>query len=396
MPDTLSTLTDIPQETHPYSKKRVRFAVSMFYFMQGVCFASWASRIPDLKSTLTLSDAALGSILLALPLGQLVTMPISGRLTTIFGSKKILTIATPFYALGLTLLSQATAGWHLAIFLFLFGVAGNLCNISLNTQGVFGENYYGKPIMTSFHGAWSIGGFSGAIIGLMMMNLHLLPWQHFSIITLLAWIHIAINHRFLLVGKSPGKTERPKFFTKPQGVLVQLGVIGFCSMATEGAMFDWSGVYFKDIVKAPHALIILGYASFMVMMATGRFLGDKMISAYGRKRLLQMSGLIISSGMLLSVFFPSLIIATLGFMLVGIGVSGIVPMVYSIAGSNTKVAPGIAIAMVSGVSYFGFLMGPPLIGYISELFNLRYSFGIIGCFGFVITMIVAKVKVVGS
>jgi MFS family permease len=381
-----------PFQNHPYSKKRVRLAVSLFYFGQGIVFASWASRIPDLKASLQLSDAALGSILLALPLGQLLTMPISGRLTTIFGSRRMLTIGAPLYALALTFLGLATIGWQLAIFLFLLGVSGNICNIALNTQGVAGETYYGKPIMTSFHGAWSVGGFTGALVGLLMINFHLSPYIHFCIIAFLAWLHIAINYRFLLGGQKPSTSAKTKLFTKPQGVLVQLGIIGFCSMATEGAMFDWSGVYFKEIVKAPHSLVILGYTSFMIMMATGRFLGDKIITRYGRKRSLQVSGIIISSGMFISVIFPYLVPATLGFMMVGIGVSGIVPMVYSIAGTNTKVSPGIALAMVSGVSYFGFLMGPPLIGYISALSSLRYSYAVIGCFGLLITFIVAKIS----
>jgi MFS family permease len=383
-----------PFQNHSYSKKKVRLAVSLFYFGQGVCFASWASRIPDLKAAMHLSDAALGSILLALPLGQLLTMPISGRLTTIFGSKRMLTIATPLYALALTFLGLATAGWQLALGLFLFGIAGNLCNIALNTQGVAGESYYGKPIMTSFHGAWSVGGFTGALLGLLIVNLGFSPYSHFCLIALLAWLHISINYRYLLDGQKSTATSKPKFFTKPQGVLVQLGIIGFCSMATEGAMFDWSGVYFKDIVKVPQALVILGYASFMIMMAAGRFFGDKVIARYGRKRMLQVSGVIISGGMFISVIFPFLVPATIGFMLVGIGVSGIVPMVYSIAGNNTKVPPGIALAMVSGVSYFGFLMGPPLIGYISALSSLRYSYAVIGCFGLLITVLVARISAI--
>jgi len=395
----MSTITEAaiannPFENHPYSKKRVRFAVSLFYFGQGIVFASWASRIPDLKAVMSLTDAELGSILLALPLGQLLTMPISGKLTTIFGSRRMLSIATPLYAIALTFLGLATAGWQLAIFLFLFGITGNLCNIALNTQGVAGETYYGKPIMTSFHGAWSVGGFTGALLGLLMINFHLTPYIHFCIIAALALVHIFINYRFLIGWQKPKETEKSKLFTKPQGVLVQLGIIGFCSMATEGAMFDWSGVYFKEIIKAPHALVILGYTSFMIMMATGRFLGDKLIAKYGRKKSLQVSGIIISTGMFLSVVLPYLIPATIGFMLVGIGVSGIVPMVYSIAGTNTKVSPGIALAMVSGVSYFGFLMGPPLIGYISALSSLRYSYAVIGCFGLLITFLVAKISAI--
>ena len=167
-------------------------------------------------------------------------------------------------------------------------------------------------------------------------------------------------------------------------------------MAAEGAMFDWSGVYFKEIVKAPSALVILGYASFMVTMATGRFLGDKLINLYGRKRLLQLSGIVLSLGMFISVAFPNIYAATLGFMLVGMGVSSIVPSVYSIAGNNTKVSPGIALAMVSGVSYFGFLIAPPFIGYISAISSLRYSYAIIGCFGIIISVLVTKISAIKS
>lgn len=376
------------------SPNRIRLAVSLFYFGQGIAFASWASRIPDLKHSLGLSDGALGSILLALPLGQLLTMPVSGKLVTKYGSKKILTITAPLYVLALSNLGLATAPWHLAVFLFLFGVIGNMCNIAVNTQGSEAEKLFGRPIMTSFHGAWSIAGFSGALVGLLMVNLHVIPYHHFWIIVVLIWINVLLNHKHLVPGKGSPNQSGTKLFTMPEGVLLQLGIIGFCSMATEGAMFDWSGVYFKDIVKAPSSLVILGYASFMVMMATGRFVGDKIIAKVGRKRTIQISGLIISTGMFLSVFFPFIVSATFGFMLVGIGVSSIVPTVYSVAGKNGKVAPGIAIAIVSSVSYFGFLMGPPLIGYISQLSSLRYSYAVIGCFGLLVSFLVTKITAV--
>lgn len=378
----------------PYSKSKVRWAVSLFYFGQGLCFATWASRIPDLKEMMQLSDAALGSILLALPIGQMLTMPISGRLTAAYGSRRMLTIGAPLYALALTNIALASAGWQLALFLFLFGVAGNLCNIALNTQGVAAEGFYGKSIMTSFHGAWSIGGFSGALIGIFMLSLNVNSYVHFCIIASIVLLHIVINFKYLLYTPNLITKKKTSIFTKPQGVLVQLGIIGFCSLAAEGAMFDWSGVYFKEIVKAPNALVILGYASFMVTMATGRFLGDKLINVYGRKRLLQISGLILSLGMFTAVIFPNIYAATIGFILVGMGVSSIVPSVYSIAGTNTKVSPSIALAMVSGVSYFGFLTAPPLIGYISAISNLQYSFAVIGCFGILISILVTKISAI--
>lgn len=390
----LSNLTVNKPGLAPSSPNRIRLAVSLFYFGQGIAFASWASRIPDIKHTLNLSDGHLGTILLALPLGQLLTMPISGRLVTKYGSKLILTITAPLYVLALSNLGLATAPWHLAAFLFLFGVVGNMCNIAVNTQGSEAEKLFGRPIMTSFHGAWSIAGFTGALVGLLMINLHIIPYYHFWIVAFLIWGNVLLNHKHLVPGKGAKSERKPKLFTIPEGALLQLGIIGFCSMATEGAMFDWSGVYFKEIVKAPTSLVILGYASFMIMMATGRFVGDKIIEKLGRKRTIQISGLIISSGMFLSVFLPYIIPATIGFMLVGIGVSSIVPTVYSVAGKNGKVAPGIAIAMVSSVSYLGFLMGPPLIGYISALSSLRYSYAVIGIFGLLVSSLVGKIRAI--
>jgi MFS family permease len=163
-------------------------------------------------------------------------------------------------------------------------------------------------------------------------------------------------------------------------------------MASEGAMFDWSGVYFKDVVKAPSSLVILGYTSFMIMMATGRFVADRVITKIGRKRLLQICGVMISTGLFTSVLFPYLIPCTIAFMLVGLGVSSIVPTVYSTAGRHSRVPAGIALATVASVSFLGFLMGPPLIGYISEIAGLRYSFAVIGIFGMGISLLVSRIK----
>jgi MFS family permease len=376
------------------SLQRTRLAIALFYFGQGISFASWASRIPDIKNKLQLSDAALGSILLALPLGQLCTMPISARLVTNYGSKKVLTVVAALYVVALGNLGLAAAPWQLALFLFLFGITGNMANISVNTQAVEAEKLYNRPIMTSFHGAWSIAGFAGALIGLLMINLQIPPYLHFYIITLIIWINVFFNHEYLVRGKPAGMQTRQRFFMKPEAGLLQLGIIGFCSMATEGAMFDWSGVYFKDIVLAPHSLVVLGYASFMVMMATGRFVGDSVIIKIGRRRTMQYSGMIISTGMALSVIFPHIVTATIGFMLVGIGVSTIVPSLYSTAGRNEKVTAGVAIAMVSSVSYLGFLMGPPLIGYVSALSSLRYSYAVIACFGMLITFLVTRNNII--
>lgn len=379
-------------EEELYNKRnRIRIAVSLFYFCQGLAFASWASRIPILKQNLALSEGQLGTILLMLPIGQLLTMALSGKLVTTYGSAKVLRIVVIIYAIILCTIGFAQNAYQLGAILFLFGVIGNMCNIAVNTQGVAAEKVFKKSIMSSFHGAWSIAGFTGALIGLLTMNLGMDTLTHFSIILVLVIINTLSNYSYLVPGK-PQQTEKKSIFTKPDRTLVQLGIIGFFSMATEGAMFDWSGVYFKEIVHAPEKVVIVGYASFMIMMAIGRFTGDYVIARLGRQKTLQISGILMFLGMMISVLFPDFWICTFAFMLVGIGVACNVPTVYSLAGKNKNVTPGVALAMVSSISFLGFLLGPPLIGYIAEILDLRYSYAIFSLFGLMMFVMTSKLK----
>lgn len=389
---TMNASLTYSEEELYQNRNRIRIAVSLFYFCQGLAFASWASRIPIIKERLNLTEGQLGTILLMLPVGQLVTMALSGKLVTTYGSARVLRIVAIIYALILCLIGFAQNAWELGAILFFFGVIGNMCNIAVNTQGVAAEKIFKKSIMSSFHGAWSIAGFTGALIGLLTMNIAVDTIPHFIIIFVLIVINTTINYRYLIPGVAT-EAKKTSFFSKPESSLVQLGIIGFFSMATEGAMFDWSGVYFKEIVHAPEQFIIVGYASFMVMMALGRFIGDAVISRLGRKRTLQISGILMFVGMMTSVIFPLFYISTLAFMMVGIGVACNVPTVYSVAGQNKKVTPGVALAMVSSISFLGFLMGPPLIGYIAELTSLRYSYGVFAFFGVLMFIMVSKLKV---
>ncbi|RUT70752.1 MFS transporter [Flavobacterium cupreum] len=374
---------------------RIRFAVGMFYFGMGLSFATWASRIPDIKTDLHLTEGDLGSILFALPVGQLVIMPFSGKMVTKFGSHRILIFSLIMYVLCLTNLGLATTVLQLSLGLFLFGLFGNLANIAVNTQGVYTEVLFKKTIMSSFHGMWSFAGFTGALVGLGMLALKLSPLHHFLIVGGIVLIMVAFNFKFLVRAKEKIKVktgEKKKLFVKPDSALIWLGVIGFCSMASEGVMFDWSGVYFKDVVEAPGPLVVLGYTSFMIMMAGGRFLGDRMINKFGRERVMQISGVMISAGLFTAVFLPYLIPCTIAFMFVGLGVATIVPTVYSMAGKNPTVPPGEALTIVSSVSFLGFLMGPPVIGHIAQNFGLQFSFAFIGIFGVLIAFMVSKIR----
>jgi len=373
---------------------RIRWAISMFYFGMGLCFSTWASRIPSIKTALHLGAADLGTILFALPVGQLTMMFVSGKLVTRFGSHRILYFSVLMYAFSMTNLGLAQNAWQLGLGLYFFGIFGNLTNIALNTQAVYAEGIFKRTIMSSFHGVWSLAGFTGALVGLGMLALKINTYTHFLISAAVVFILVAFNIKFLIKAKETVKTDMKKGFRKRDKSLILLGLIGFCSMASEGIMFDWSGIYFKDVVKAPEALVVLGYTSFMIMMASGRFFGDGLINRFGRKKVMQISGCVISIGLFTAVFLPYLIPSTIAFMIVGLGVSTIVPTIYSVAGKHPTISTGEALTAVSSVSFLGFLMGPPLIGYIAELFGLRFSFAFIGIFGFVIALMVSKIKVI--
>ena len=389
----MTSQTAIKPNISQQHKKRIRLAVSLFYFGQGLGFATWASRIPTIKTALGLSEAQLGTLLLMIPIGQLLTLPLAGFLTNRYGSHRLLPWASAFYALLLIIIGFSPNIWMLGASLFFFGVMGNMCNISVNTQGVLAEELYERPIMSSFHGAWSLAGFTGALIGILSMNLEWTSIQQFVGICVLLLVNVLFNRNFLIpeIKKEEEKKEKSKF--KPDGLIIQLGIIGFFSMATEGAMFEWSGVYFSEVVKAPEKLIILGFGSFMVMMALGRFIGDAVIAKIGRQRTLQISGILMFFGMLVSVIFPNLYVCTLAFMLVGLGVACNVPTVYSVTGKHKTIPAGVALAMVSSISFLGFLMAPPLIGYIAELFNLRYSFALFSLFGLLMFIMCSRLKI---
>lgn len=372
---------------------RIRWAVTLFYFTLGLCFSTWASRIPDIRIAMGLSEAELGTVLFSIPFGQLFIMPFSGRLANKYGSHRIAGISLVFYIFSLLGLGLSIEQWHLMVSLFFFGIFSNLANIAINTQGIYTEGFFRRPIMSSFHGAWSTAGFTGASIGLGMLAFELTPLLHFSIVAAVLLIVIALNYKYLIKSKPVLSDEKKgKLFSKPDPALLWLGVMAFCCMVSEGIMFDWSGVYFKDVVQAPGSLVVLGYASFMVMMALGRFFGDAIIYRVGRKRVLIISGCMISAGLYLAVIFPNIITSTLAFMIVGLGVSTIVPTVYGLAGRTPNIAPSIALQTVSSVGFLGFMLGPPVIGYVAEATSLRMSFAIIGIFGIGIVLLVTRMK----
>jgi MFS family permease len=368
-----------------------RIAVSTFFFLAGLCFSSWASRIPSIQQKLQLNNVSLGGVLLSLPCGLLVSLPLAGWLVAKFGSRPIAIGAAVVYSSILPVLGLAAEVWQLVAGLFLFGMAGNMLNIAVNTQAIGTEALYGRSIMASYHGLWSLAGFTGASAGNLFLGLGWRPWQHFLVITALAWIMVSITARNLILRDLAADEKRP-IFARPDRSLVNLGIIAFCSMICEGTMFDWSNVYFQKVILPPKALAGIGLTAFMSTMASGRFFGDWVATRLGVRRILQISGILTASGLLVAIAFPWLLPALLGFLLVGAGVSSVVPLVYSAAGRSKRLSPGVALAAVSTLGYLGFLFGPPFIGFIAQLSSLRVSLGLIAILGATIAIYSSKIE----
>ena len=188
----------------------------------------------------------------------------------------------------------------------------------------------------------------------------------------------------------PKPEERKRGFSLPDRNLLKYGFISFASMSCEGTMYDWSGIYFQKAVHASKEIVTIGFVVYMVAMTLGRFTGDRLVTRYGVKPMLTYSGLLIFSGLMLATIFPYPVTAGFGFMLVGFGVSCVIPMVFSTAGRTKGMTGGAAIAAVSTVGYIGFLLVPPMVGFIAQTANLRWSFAIVALMGLLITWLMKR------
>lgn len=369
---------------------RSRIAISSLFFLHGLCFSSWGARIPAIQEMHGLTEVTLGTLLLTLPVGSILSMPLAAAVVARFGSKNVLTLAIMIYSLILVTVGLAQTVWQLGLFLIIFGLTSNMVNVSLNTQAVKLESLYERPIMASLHGLWSLAGFVGGGLGAVMIGAGVVPYQHFLLVLTIVVFMALYSSRALLVDRPGKNTVDEGRFSWPDRTLMRLGLIAFCSMICEGAMFDWSGIYFKKVIGAQGAWVSAGYVSFMATMAGTRFVADYFKERFGFKAVLQMSGAFIFIGLLISVLVPSLYPAMFGFLLVGAGVSAVVPLVFSEAGKTRNMSPSGAIAAVSTIGFFGFLIGPPLIGWIAGASSLRFSFVIIAFMGLSIGLLSGK------
>ena len=363
------------------SPAQSRAAVSALFFLSGLCFASWASRIPDISRRLDLSEGELGQLLLAMPVGSVLALPLAGWLTDTYGSRIVTVVSAALYAIGLPLLGWVPSPWALGAGLVFFGFGGDLLNIGVNAQALEVQDAYSsRSIMGSFHGLWSLAGFAGGLIATWLIGWRQPPLTHFIGVAgaLLLLLLIARPYLPRAAGREAGGGLVLRW---PDWPLLRLGLIALFGLMCEGCMFDWSGVYFQQVVQVEKAWVTSGYVAFMGSMALGRFGSDLLTTHLGARRVLQLSSALICAGLLTAVLFPTLVPALIGFLVVGFGTSSVIPLTYTAAGRSGTLSPGAALALVTTIGFFGFLIGPPLIGFLAEWSSLRVSFTLVALIG---------------
>ncbi|WP_111307558.1 MFS transporter [Confluentibacter sediminis] len=353
------------------SRTKQRIALSVYFFLSGICFSSWASRIPTIKIFFNLNDAELGTILLTMPISSIIGLPISGWLVSKFDSRKPLIVSFIFFALALALIGYAATTFLLVLAICMFSFFMRILNISMNTQSITLQNKYEKRIVGSFHGLWSTGGLIGVVFSTLMVKNDISIQIHLLIISIFTLFVSLASYKFIL--KNDKSTSGNKLILgKPDTFILYLGFIIFFAAMCEGGMFDWSGVYFKEVIKED--VFTYGYLTFMTTMAFSRFFSDRLVHEIGMQKTYILSAVLIALGISIAVIFPFFWSALFGFCLVGFGTAPIFPMTFSLAGTSKKYSPGMAISIISTYATIGFLIGPPFIGYLSHAFGLQNAF----------------------
>lgn len=356
--------------------RSARLAVAVVFFVSGAGIANWVARIPAIQQKLGLSNSALGVALLGTAVGSLLAMPTTGWLIARVGSRPVTKLAALAYCMALPLPTLAPNLPLLTSALMVVGALFGALDVAMNAQAIAVEQRYRLPIMSSFHGLYSVGGMVGAACGGLVASLGVNPKAHLLGTALLLEMLVVLASRRLLPTDVESVTTGPTF-ALPTRSLLNLGILAFCILLSEGAMADWSAVYLRQTLGTGPGLAASGYAVFSLAMAVCRLTGDRLTQHLGPVWMVRFGGTIAATGMGLSLVIAQPFATLIGFASVGVGLSCLVPIVFSAAGRTPGTTPGLALAAVTTTGYCGLLCGPPLIGFVADFLNLRVALGIV-------------------
>jgi MFS family permease len=353
-----------------------RVAIGLFFFGDGLLLGSWAARIPAVQAQAGLSNAGLGLALFASSLGALSAMPLAGWLSERAGSRRV-TIAALVVASGsLVLASLATDLAGVTLALFGFGAGFGSINVSANAQGIALERAYDRPILSSFHAAFSVGGLAGAGTGALAAGAGLAPRVHFAALAVAVILAGLVAKGRLLPPDADGAGRERRLVRPPRALLI-LGAAAFCTLLAEGSAADWSAAYLSQSVGVSAAVAALGYTAFSLAMATSRTLGDRLNRRFGPVALARAGGGLAATGVAAGLAVGSAPVALAGFTAMGAGLGVVVPILFRAAGSTPGVSASIGVATVSTIGWLGFLAGPPAIGFAAGAVGLRTALGLV-------------------
>lgn len=354
------------------ARKKARLAISVVFLVNGFTLASWISRIPTITDKLDLSSGQVGTALMSLAAGAIVAFPVTGRLIDARSSATTLQLAASIMLAALPFVGLAPHMLLLMPALFIFGAGNGGMDVAMNSQGVEVERFYGKSIMNSLHGFFSVGAFSGAAVGAGAAYLDLPPVAHFLVVSALGLVMLSRVRRWLIPDAPDERAhEEASTFALPPSALWALGALALCVSVSEGAMADWSGLYLTDELGTGKGYAALGFAVFSIFMLIGRFSGDLLVERFGPARTVRAGCLLAATGLGIAAIVNRPAVMLLGFGAIGLGLSVVYPLVFSAAGNHPTLPRGRAVASVATVGYTGFLAGPPVLGWIAEFTSLR-------------------------
>jgi MFS family permease len=350
--------------------RRDRRRVALAFLVNGALWGSWIGRIPAVANDLGLSEGELGRALVGMAVATVLTLPVAGGLTTRVGARAVTAGGAVVGAVGLTVVPLATDVATLFVTLFAMSVGGTAMDVAMNGQGVALERGYGRPIVVAFHGMWSVGGLLGTAAGGLTLRAGISTATHLVLAAgVLAIAGVAAARTSPAAEVARGGPART--FALPRGRLWLIGGIAFAAALAEGAAADWSGVYLERVVGTSASVAASGYVVFSLAMATARFLGDRVTARVGRRRAVRAGGSLAAAGFGLVIATATPAGTLVGLGLAGLGLAVAMPIAFTSAADVPGMAQGEAVAAVASVGYAGFLVGPPVIGYLAEAVGLR-------------------------
>jgi MFS family permease len=356
--------------------RRARAATTFVFFAHGALFGTWVSRIPAVKGDLSLSDAELGVALATLTAGGMLALPLVGWLIPRRGSRGVMLVSIPVFALLLPALALAPNLPVLCAAIFFWGAAASALDVSMNAHGLAVEQLRGRPILSTLHAGWSLGGLVGASVGAVAARADVDHLVHFTVVAVvLAAGQVAVAP--LLLPAAADRPEEPPRLRRPPRRLAALSLLAFCGLFAEGAAADWSAVYLDESLGTGAGLAALGFAAFSVAMVTMRLLGDRLTERVGPVTLTRAGGVLAASALAVALLVAEPVAALVAFACMGVGLATVVPIAFRASGSLPDLPPGVGIAALTSVGYSAFLVGPATIGFVAEAAGLPRALALV-------------------